>query len=43
MSSGVKLGRKPSLTHHKRREALKRVKAGKETLAEIARSYKVSR
>jgi hypothetical protein len=31
------------LTHHQQLEAIKRLKAGKETLAEIARSYNVSR
>jgi DNA invertase Pin-like site-specific DNA recombinase len=43
VANGVKLGRKPSLTHHQRNEAVKRIKAGKETLGEIARSYDVSR
>ncbi len=39
MANGVELARMPTLTHHQRREAVKRVKAGKETLGEIARSY----
>jgi DNA invertase Pin-like site-specific DNA recombinase len=43
VANGVKLGRKPTLTHHQRREAIKRINAGKETLGEIARSYNVSR
>ncbi len=42
-AQGVKLGRKPTLTHHQRHEAIKRVKARKESLGEIARSYNVSR
>ena len=41
--NGVKLGRKPTLTPHQQREAIRRVRAGKETLGEIARSYDVSR
>src|ERR1700674_624691 len=43
VADGVKLGRKPTLTPHQRREAIKRVNAEKETLGEIARSYNVSR
>jgi DNA invertase Pin-like site-specific DNA recombinase len=43
VANGVKLGRKPTLTHHQRTEAIKRINAGKETLGEIARSYNVSR
>jgi DNA invertase Pin-like site-specific DNA recombinase len=43
VANGVRLGRKPTLTHHQQQEAIKRVKAGKETLGEIARSYNVSR
>ena len=38
---GVKLGRKPKLTVHQRREALARREAG-EPLTEIGRSYNVS-
>jgi DNA invertase Pin-like site-specific DNA recombinase len=38
---GVRLGRKPKLTVHQRREALERRAAG-EPLTEIARSYAVS-
>jgi DNA invertase Pin-like site-specific DNA recombinase len=43
VANGVKLGRKPTLTPHQRREAIKRVNAEQETLGEIARSYNVSR
>lgn len=38
---GVKMGRRPKLTPHQRREALERKAAG-EALASIARSYNVS-
>jgi hypothetical protein len=43
VANGVRLGRKPTLTPHRRREAIKRVNAGKETLGEIARSYAPAR
>jgi len=43
VANGVKLGRKPTLTHHQQREAIRRVNAGKESTGEIARSYNVSR
>ena len=39
---GVKMGRKPKLTDHQKAEALERRDAGKESLAEIGRSYNVS-
>src|SRR3954463_3361373 len=39
---GVKLGRKPKLTPHQKREAIARRERGNETLAEIGRSYNVS-
>ena len=39
---GVKLGRKPKLTPHQQREAIRRRDCGEETLAEIGRSYNVS-
>ncbi len=39
---GVKLGRKPKLTPHQQREAVHRRESGRETLAEIGRSYNVS-
>jgi DNA invertase Pin-like site-specific DNA recombinase len=39
---GVKLGRKPKLTLHQKREALERRERGEETHAEIGRSYNVS-
>ena len=42
MASGVKLGRKPKLTEHQRKEAIRRRDRGEETLAEIGRSYNVS-
>ncbi len=40
-AAGVKFGRKPSLTPHQQREALKRVEGG-ETQRSVARSYNVS-
>jgi DNA invertase Pin-like site-specific DNA recombinase len=43
VANGVKLGRKPTLTSHQQREAIRRVRAGRETFGEIARSYDVSR
>jgi DNA invertase Pin-like site-specific DNA recombinase len=43
VANGVRLGRKRVLTHHQQQEALKRIKAGKETQGQIARSYDVSR
>jgi hypothetical protein len=39
---GVKLGRKPKLTPHQKREAIARRERGDETLAEIGHSYNVS-
>ena len=39
VANGVKLGCKPTLTPHQRQEAKRRVKARKESLGEIARSY----
>jgi DNA invertase Pin-like site-specific DNA recombinase len=39
---GVKLGKKPKLTEHQKREAIRRRDYGDETLAEIGRSYNVS-
>ena len=42
-AQGVKLGRKPTLTPHQREEAKRRIKARKESVGEIARSYDVSR
>jgi DNA invertase Pin-like site-specific DNA recombinase len=41
-AQGVRMGRKPKLTGHQRREAIKRRDHGDETLAEIGRSYNVS-
>ena len=40
LAEGTRFGRKPKLTKHQAREALKRVAAG-ETLREIALSYNV--
>lgn len=39
---GVKLGRKPKLTTHQMKEALRRKASGEESLADIGRSYNVS-
>jgi DNA invertase Pin-like site-specific DNA recombinase len=41
-ANGVKMGRKPKLTDHQKREAIKRRDRGEETHAEIGRSYNVS-
>jgi DNA invertase Pin-like site-specific DNA recombinase len=41
-ANGVKMGRRPKLTDHQRREAIKRRDRADETLAEIGRSYNVS-
>jgi DNA invertase Pin-like site-specific DNA recombinase len=41
VAAGVKMGRKPKMTAHQVKEALRRVDAG-ERLREIARSYNVS-
>jgi DNA invertase Pin-like site-specific DNA recombinase len=41
-ANGVKMGRKPKMTDHQKREAIKRRDHGKETLAEIGRSYNAS-
>jgi Resolvase, N terminal domain len=41
-AQGVKMGRKPKLTDHQKREAIRRRDHGDETLAEIGRSYNVS-
>jgi DNA invertase Pin-like site-specific DNA recombinase len=41
-ANGVKMGRKPKLTPHQKREAIRRRDKGKETLADIGRSYNVS-
>jgi DNA invertase Pin-like site-specific DNA recombinase len=40
---GVKLGRKPKLTIHQKREAIRRRDVDGETLADIARTFNVSR
>ena len=41
-AKGVKLGRRPKLTEHQRKEAIRRRDQGEESLAEIGRSYNVS-
>src|SRR6201996_350442 len=38
---GVKMGRKPKITPHQQREAIKRRDQGEESLTEIGRSYNV--
>jgi DNA invertase Pin-like site-specific DNA recombinase len=43
VANNVTLGRKQTFTHQQKQEAIKCVKAGKETQGEIARSYSVSR
>jgi hypothetical protein len=43
VAKGVTMGRKPALTPHQRQEDKRRVKARKEGIGEIARSYDVSR
>ncbi len=43
VANGVRLGQKLTLTHHQQLEAIKRLKAGKETQWQIARYYNVSR
>ena len=42
VANGVRFGRKATLTHRQQQEAIKRLKAGKETQREIARSYDVA-
>jgi DNA invertase Pin-like site-specific DNA recombinase len=42
VANGVKLGRKPILTPHQRREAIKRVNAEKETLGEILNDFAIN-
>jgi len=41
-AKGVRMGRKPKMTDHQKREAVKRRDRDGETLAEIGRSYNVS-
>jgi hypothetical protein len=38
-ANGVKMGRKPKLTPHQTKEAIRRRDKGEETLVEIGRSY----
>jgi Helix-turn-helix domain of resolvase len=42
VARGVKMGRKPKLTPHQQKEAIKRRDTGNETLADIGRSYNFS-
>ena len=42
VANGVKMGRKPKLTEHQKREAIRRRDRGEDSLAEIGRSYNVS-
>jgi DNA invertase Pin-like site-specific DNA recombinase len=42
VARGVKMGRKPKLTPHQQKEAIKRRDQGDETVAEIGRAYNVS-
>jgi hypothetical protein len=42
VANGVRLGRKPTLTHHQQLEAIKRRDKNGETLRSIGRSYNVS-
>jgi DNA invertase Pin-like site-specific DNA recombinase len=42
VANGVKMGRKPKLTPHQKREAIRRRDRGEDSLAEIGRSYNVS-
>ena len=41
-AKGVRLGRRPKLTEHQRKEAIRRRDQGDESLAEVGRSYNVS-
>jgi hypothetical protein len=41
-ANGVTMGRKPKLTPHQKREAIRRRDKGEDSLAEIGRSYNVS-
>ncbi len=43
MTNSVKLGSKPTLTHHQRGEEIKCCDAGKETVGKIAQPYNISR
>ena len=42
VARGVKMGRRPKLTDHQKRKAIKRRDHGEETLADIGQSYNVS-
>jgi DNA invertase Pin-like site-specific DNA recombinase len=41
-AQGMRMGRKPKLTDHQRREAIRRRDHGDETLEHIGRSYNVA-
>jgi hypothetical protein len=41
-ANGVRLDRKPALTHYQQQESIKRRGHGEETLAESGRSYNIS-
>jgi hypothetical protein len=41
VANGVKMGRKPKLTPHQKREAIRRRDKGEDSLADIGRSYNV--
>jgi DNA invertase Pin-like site-specific DNA recombinase len=42
VANGVRMGRKPKLTAHQKREAIRRRDKGEDSLAEIGRGYNVS-
>ena len=42
VANGVKMGRKPKMTAHQKREAMRRRDKGEESNADIGRSYNVS-
>jgi hypothetical protein len=42
VANGVKMGRKPKLTPHQKREPIRRRAKGEESNADIGRSYNVS-
>jgi hypothetical protein len=42
VANGAKMGRKPKMTEHQKREAIRRRDRGEDSLAEIGRSYNVS-
>jgi hypothetical protein len=42
VANGVTMGRKPKMTAHQKREAIRRRDRGDDSLADIGRSYNVS-